>query len=128
MYQDSERVESLCNRSYVILPRAGTMRNGIVFRQTQLVPHIDGKGSSLLPTLQSARTTVTPQFSRTDKANRKLSTRLAVLEAGGCIDTAEESWKREQANLRRGMGGGGLNPDYLDWYMGFPIGWSDVRL
>lgn len=32
-----------------------------------------------------------------------------------------------QARARSGVSGGPLNPDWCDWFMGFPIGWTALE-
>ena len=44
---------------------------------------------------------------------------LQVLEASGQI-TPEERRSMQAGN------GGQLNPDWVEWLMGYPIGWSEV--
>ena len=46
--------------------------------------------------------------------------RLKELEADGTITTEE---RRSMANGN----GGQLNPEWVEWLMGFPIGWTDLN-
>lgn len=74
-------------------PSSGSMRNGVCFRREQTEPHISDKGSSfLLPTLTVH-----------GNNNRKGLTK----KSGDGLQTAL---------------GGPMNPTWLEWFMGFPIG------
>lgn len=84
-------------------PRAATMRNGIVFPQVPLAPLTDETESGSWPT----------------PANRdwRSPNRLPYSERGG-------GKKGEQ--LPNAIGGQ-LNPTWVEWLMGFPLGWTDLK-
>lgn len=88
-------------------PNAGTMRNGIFFPLQQSVPHISVTESSSWPT---------PTVNGNN--NRK-----------GCSPTSGDGLttvvkRRRSLPDRQSLDsiGGGLNPDWVDWLIGFPIG------
>ena len=84
-------------------PRAGTMRNGIVCRRVPLVPLTGEIGSGLWPT---------PSLS--DSKNNGNPSRMT---RGG-------SWGGCELNT---VVGGALNPNWVEWLMGYPIGWTDLE-
>ena len=81
-------------------PRAGTMRNGIVCPQRPLVPRISANGFGLWPT---------PTVQ--DASNN-----------GG-----PSQHQRNSLPLNAAVGGQ-LNPPWVEWLMGYPIGWTDLNV
>lgn len=94
-------------------PRSGMTRNGIAFQRRPLAPITKETGYSLWPT-----------------------TRKSMGENGVC-------WKRARSGeglsnlecfiawlwLREGndpISGFHVNPDWIEWFMGFPLGYTDV--
>lgn len=41
---------------------------------------------------------------------------------GGGIRKLEDA-----ISLEEGFNTGALNPEWLEWFMGYPIGWTDIR-
>lgn len=118
-------------------PRSGTMRNGIAYRRLPLVPLISGIESGLLPTL-----TVNGNYNRKgasktsgDGLAAALSRRfLPTLTAR---DFKSDSCSPQFRELRDSMTmgktlpwvlGGLLNPTWCEWFMGFPEGWTELKL
>jgi hypothetical protein len=75
--------------------------NGVLFQQPAWVPIIDATGSSLWPT-------PTSRDYKDGKAPR--------IRYG----------KRQTDTLGRAVGGK-LNPQWVEWLMGFPVGWTDLE-
>jgi len=118
-------------RSSLILPRSGTMRNGTLYLQQPLVPRTSVTGSSLWRTPQ-ARDGEPRGQQHPDK--RK--------SGGYSVSLAEQViWPTPRAQSSRGTGpsragnkqdlqtkaGGQLNPTWVEWLMGFPLGWTDLE-
>ena len=117
-------------------PRAGMMRDGIVYPRRPLVPLTRGIGCGLWPT------------PTTDAANER-KTRYA--QGGASLSYAVKMWPTPTRGDSRGTRtsakakrlysagptllesvwgdrpGGKLNPLWVEWLMGWPIGWTDLR-
>jgi len=83
------------------------------FELTRLVPRTGGKDGSLWPTLLAS-----PRGATTAERNAK--------KLGGVsLESALARWESPM-NRKNGPGThGGLNPNFLEWFMGFPIGWTE---
>ena len=105
----------LSEPSSVIRPASGMMCDGRVWELTRLVPRTNEKDGSLWPTL-----TASPRGATTEQRNEK---RLG----GVSLESALARWE-SPLNRRNGPGShGGLNPNFLEWFMGFPIGWTEKK-
>jgi len=78
--------------------RAGSVWNGIAYRQVPLVPITRETGSGLLPT---------PDASPHKYRLRGFSQQSRSLNGRYC---------------------GRVNPEWIEWLMGYPIGWTDLRV
>lgn len=106
-------------------PRWGSMRNGVCYLRPILTPIICGSVSgSLLPTL-----TVNGNYNKPypgKKSGYGLATAVAMLPTLTTIGLNGGSNSR-RATAKRGDPPthiGPLNPDWCEWFMGFPIGWT----
>jgi hypothetical protein len=105
----------LSETSSVIWPASGMMRDGRVWELTRLAPRTGEKDGSLWPTL-----TASPRGATTAERNAK---RLG----GVTLESALARWE-SPTNRTDGPGvHGGLNPNFLEWFMGFPIGWTEKK-
>jgi len=93
-------------------PRSGTMRNGIAYRLPPLVPRISGIGYSFLPTPTK---TIGPKRSlkAIEDAQQKYRDGLSKFNPGVTLEA---------------LIGGIPNPTWVEWLMGFPIGWTDLNV
>jgi hypothetical protein len=138
-------------------PRAGTMRNGIVYRQVPLAPLTGGIGSGLwlTPSVEDAGREGSAENYRQYLENGRTTqarlrnqvmwpTTLANDPRHGLPSTAMH-WRTptedDCANVnpkdtrRPGLvtqvksieGTGRLNPQWVEWLMGYPIGWTDCE-
>jgi hypothetical protein len=89
-------------------PRSGTMRNGIAYQLPALVPLTDEIASGYWPTPSARDWKDTPGMAR-QAGNRDRTDQLAR-----AIYAAE--------NARSGSGS--LSPAFVEWLMGFPLGWT----
>ena len=98
--------------SSLTFPQSGTMRNGIVCRRLPSVPYIAVTGSSLWPTPRATMSQAVTVKPSTDKAHA----------TGGPP-------KRLEDEVARSLGptNGKLNPMWVEWLMGFPLGWTDLE-
>ena len=100
-------------------PRAGMMRNGKSYPRRPLVPRISGIGLSFWPTpkAQTGREGISPrtlEMVREGVAEASL-TRVILMP---------EQWP--PGNWKEGTGRH-PNPQFLEYLMGFPIGWTDLE-
>lgn len=91
-------------------PRAGTMRSGTVSPLPPLVPLSSVTGCSLWPTVRA-----------TDGERGGRGDLLAMLRG---YNNPHGGKTRMKSPERRG---GQLNPTWTDWYMGFPLRWTDCE-
>ena len=121
-------------------PRSGTMRNGIAYRQRPLVPRISGTGFSYWPT----PTSLSPPKNGYNGAGNSCGL-VAIMDKikKGFIPTpratdgtkgsrtaagaAKELERGKNIDLGVLIGGGSLNPMWVEWLMGFPSGWTDLE-
>lgn len=143
-------------------PRAGMMRNGIVYPQPRLVPHTSVTESSLLPTpksrdwkglsqrgtsapidaLPNAGRALMPTPTATDSHGRAYQysrgnhTKPMLTLVGFArkypTPTRADASRTSAGYFRgnptlRGLVGGMLNPLFVEWLMGFPLGWTDLK-
>ena len=96
-------------RSSLILPRAGMMRNGTLYLRRPSVPRISVTVSSLWPTPSATdwkRTPMTDYY-----AKREIqSLPTAVCQQCHCGTQQHR-----------------IEPRFVEWMMGFPLGWTDLE-
>ncbi len=112
----------------LILPRSGVMRSGALLARMIKVPGMSVSGSGLLPTL-----TVHGNNNRkglTDKSGDGLATALRMLPTMTVQDSKNNgnpsSLGRNTQPLNPVIGGP-LNPEWCEWFMGWPIGWTGLQ-
>lgn len=94
-------------------------RNGIVFPLEPLARLTRGTGSGSLPT-PTVQETVHKSIELTP-----CGTRRYVKNADKSANLATNSHKLSLAELVHVQDGGPLNPEYVEWLMGFPAGWTE---
>lgn len=92
--------------------RSGMMRSGTVYPLPPLVPHTKGTGSGLWPTPTTRDYKDTPGMAVVAKDGKRI--RLDQLH--------RKVFYVEQTPPR----GGVVNLKWVEWLMGFPIGWTDL--
>lgn len=117
-------------------PRAGMTRSGIAYRLPPSVPRTSVTDSSYWPTPVAHDDGKTPEAHLAMKARmpggpRKTITSLTVMVKA----VARELWPTPTANRWSGLQSHGrnavlgpLNPAWVEWLMGCPIGWTDSEL
>lgn len=93
----------------VTFPRLGMMRNGIVTERPGLTPLTKENASSLLPT-------VTANTAKNTSLGINWNMREKKCHLDGVF--------MNQHGLKNGER---LQPAFLEWMMGFPIGWTEVQ-
>jgi hypothetical protein len=137
------------NESLATLPRWGMTRNGLLWEQPTLEPITNGTESGLLPrpTMQalnggsnSRKSAIargnwpTPQardWKDSQTAGNRKSPGLGVV-AHWATPTVCGNYNRKGASKNSGDGlatqaGGSLNPTWVEWLMGWPLGWTDLK-
>ena len=140
--------------SSVIWPRAGMTRSGIAFRLRPLAPLTDETASGLLATPTTKANQLSPSMMKhpgcrawatptawlgrreahakgtaerwhNPERSNELSDQVAAVEEG--------TWPTPTASRRSGLQShgvnaisGALNPTWVEWLMGFPLGWTDL--
>ena len=118
-------------------PAAGTMRNGIASPRPPLVPRTSATGSSLWRTPHASDGEGGIMEMRPGTAGHyKLRDHVQPINAAmwptplpSDVDggrTTKGSLRQDETGLRQ-MVGGQLNPTWVEWLMGFPIGWTDFE-
>ena len=115
-------------------PCAGMMRNGTVCRRPPLVHHISAKGFSSLPTPTVSAATQGVNQPDGKRGQTLLGAARGQKWAYWPTPLARDSRTHKgnvpppghQGGLNLGQAiGGTLNPTWVEWLMGFPIGWTD---
>ena len=131
-------------------PRSGTMRNGTAYRLPPLVPLTDATGSGSWPTPTASDqncASLTPE-ARTrpngiclaDAARRMWPTPRAIYGEHPGMKSLEHltgqalMWPTPTADRYSGLQShgqnailGSLNPNWVEWLMGYPSGWTDLK-
>jgi hypothetical protein len=112
------------------LPKWGSMQSGELWERTTLMPHINETECGFWPT-----PTVKGDHNR----------KGASAKSGDGLATAVKKWPTPQARDWKGsLGkgcqergghqsslpaevGGSLNPTWVEWLMGWPLGWTDLK-
>jgi hypothetical protein len=115
-----------------IWPRSGTTRSGTAYRLPPSAPHIYERGSSFWPTpiadSASERTTPYTQGGVPLPVAVRWRTPNAHEATGGASDPEKRKAQGHMVNLRDQVGSGQLNPTWVEWLMGCPLGWTDCEL
>ena len=127
-------------------PSAGMMRNGKTYRRQPWALPIAESASGLWPTMtkQPSQRETTNGENRSHKTGQKFG--LSLVQAVRLWPTPSASYNRDRGNLsspaiaRRIAKGkqvmlsmsvsdqsGALNPPWVEWLMGFPIGHTDLQ-
>jgi hypothetical protein len=128
-------------QSLETLPKSGMTRNGVLYQQPAWEPITDEIESSSWPT-----PTLDDSKNVNPKLNRFRGLAAAVNEqppwptptygklAGGSGGMAQIEAQYSAGNINaeerkamRAGNGGKLNPEWVEWLMGFPTGWTDLE-
>jgi hypothetical protein len=123
--------------SSVTWPRWGSMRNGVCWERTTLALRTVASGYGFWPT-PNARDWKDSGESQGNRKTPNLGTmvhltpmwptpRTAVMCGGsGAWDMLNAATTQEEARLMGAGNGGLLNPTWVEWLMGWPLGWTDL--
>jgi hypothetical protein len=118
-------------------PRSGTMRNGIVYRLRPLVPRISGTGCLSWPTARATDGSKGGPNQRGSKGGLMLPSAVARYPSPSATDhkgSSQAGQRRVQlfeaieltANSGTTTQRMTLNPAWVEWLQGFPVGWTEV--
>ena len=123
-------------------PKSGMMRSGRCYLQPSLERRISDEGYLLLPTPVANDDNRTPDAHLRMKARmkggpRKKITSLNVMAKAGLLPTptntdshgkSSKKWldRKDKFSKLSDVIGGKLHPRFVEWMMGFPIGWTDL--
>jgi hypothetical protein len=102
-------------------PRSGMTRSGTAYRLPPLVPLTAGTESGLLPTPTETANMLAPSMQKWPAHRNLVATPTSRDWRSG---------KASQATLEKNSRplseqiGGSLNPTWVEWLMGFPLGWT----
>jgi len=116
-------------------PRSGMMRNGIAYRLTTLACLTSETGFGLLPTLTQCGNHNRKGASNTsgDGIISALNKLLPTLTARDYkSESCSQAFREKRNALKTGKTlpwvlGGILNPRWCEGFMGFPIGWTELK-
>lgn len=94
--------------SSVILPKWGMTRSGIVYQRLNVARRIVATGSGSWPTPVASMAKGSSPGSLTRKSGRDRS-------------------RNRLDHAVMALHGGPLNPEWVEWLMGWPIGWTDLK-
>ena len=120
-------------QSFQTFPRWGSMQHGALYRQQTLVRPIKGIESGFMPTPTSS-TGGANHNSPTTLSNKRFTMNLAVYAQKFPTPTAHMAKEtnapsealRNEPSLSS-IVGGKLNPTWVEWLMGWPLGWTDLK-
>jgi hypothetical protein len=119
-------------------PRSGMTVNGTAYQLPTLVPLTGEIGSGLWPTPRSCSAmaaNITPEAiakaPERFKTYPNLETAIAIRmwptpRANGATGAGRGPNLQGGENLQTAVGGH-LNPTWVEWLMGFPLGWTDLK-
>lgn len=119
-------------RCYLTWKASATPAKRLLFRLVLSTPRIDGTGAQWWPTPTAGR----PDQGMSPSQEKRHTPNLAQ-----AAQIAEGLWPTPTAQMGKGPGhpkskqgspnlqteiGGQLNPDWVEWLMGFPVGWTSL--
>ena len=129
------------------LPKSGMTRNGVLYQQLEWVRPIDANESLLWPTPRSSSAmaedlnSIRERLENGKNYKSRLEEAIAMWPtptygklAGGTGGMQQIEAKylageitTEERRAMRAGNGGKLNPMWVEWLMGFPLGWTDLE-
>jgi hypothetical protein len=128
--------------------RSGMTQNGIAYRLPPLVPRISGTGCSSSPELPTPKSSDAERGGRGEllalvrgkKTRQKWPTpssrdwkdspgmsKTGINPDGTTRERNDQLARRVYSEDQTPANGGQLNPTWVEWLMGFPLGWTDLE-
>lgn len=131
-------------------PRSGMMRSGVCWERVTQALHIGGTASGFLPTPTATANMLLPSMQKWPAHRNMWPTPVAdgdrrtnYAQGGTSLGYAVRMWPTPTAQDAKNNGppsqmerntkplnaevGGALNPPWVEWLMGWPIGWTDLQ-
>lgn len=113
------------------LPASGLMRRGTLYPQPTSVRHISESGCGYLlptPTVQDASNNGGPSQLRRNSLPLNVVAKFPTPTARNCVSNCPSELQRNEPSLSVQVAGvgGKLNPRWVEWLMGWPIGWVSL--
>jgi hypothetical protein len=110
-------------------PRSGMTRNGTAYHLPPLVPLTDATVSGLLATPTTKANQLAPSMQKHPGCRRLWPTpRATAAMAFGKQGRPDKDARLEDVVANISERNGGLNPTWIEWLMGFPLGWTACEL
>jgi len=103
------------------LPKWGSMHDGELFQHRSLAQPTSGKECGLWPTPTCGGFTSTGAIKATIRMAATLDEAAAMTGRPGVVE------KITGSSVTYDRRNGQLNPDWVEWLMGWPIGWTDLK-
>lgn len=121
-------------RCYLTWKASATPARRLLFRLVPSIPHTEGAGSQFWPTPTAMDARGLDRNLRKDATGERsilLSQKIAMFPTPTARDYKSpdlnpESERFSQKTELNSAVGGLLNPTWVEWLMGFPIGWTDL--
>jgi len=113
-------------------PRWGMMRNGECWELSTLAPRIEESGSGLWPTPRAKESTESAEaiMRRAETGrygvNMNLTAAVKLWPRVHRSPGGASEMRRHTPDLPTQVGGQ-LNPPWVEWLMGWPVGWTDLQ-
>jgi hypothetical protein len=121
------------NESLATLPRSGMTRNGLLWELPMLEQTTKGTESGLLPKptmqgLNGGSNSRKAAIARGTWPTPRLSDYKGATSAEAMGKAAERGFNPNLPEATAAsVGGGKLNPTWVEWLMGWPLGWTDLK-
>ncbi len=117
--------------------KAGMMQNGVVYPQRKSEQTTNGNGSGLWPTPTNSMMTIgdlnQARFAgnNPDRPSYQEANRLATPQSRDYRTGSKKRWEQGKKGIRscnlNDQVGGKLNPDWVEWLMDVPLGWTSLE-
>ena len=108
--------------SSLTLPRWGLMQDGELYQQQTLVRRISESASGLWPTVTATANQLAPSMQK-----RYANPIWPTPTAHNAKETNAPSVSNLHTPTLAAQAGGHLNPMWVEWLMGWPLGWTDLK-
>ena len=107
--------------------KRGTVLNGIAYRQKRLVRRINANGSGFWPTPRAKEDSAWQWNGSRTKKTPTLLGKVRMYPTPTARDYKSPNKNGNFKDQLPNVIGGQLNPDWVEWLMGWPIGWTALE-
>ena len=106
-------------------PREGGMQNGLCWARVTSAPHISANGSGFwLATPTAKANQLSPGMMKWPACRRWVASFPTPIAHDAKCNGGPAQLRRRHLN---GVVGGRLNPQWVEWLMGWPVNWTDAK-